>query len=39
MVYFEKRNTATLELYWQGPDDDDFKFVPAENFAHDPTKE
>jgi hypothetical protein len=39
MIYFEKRNTATLELYWQPPGEEDFKFVPAANLGHDPGKE
>lgn len=34
IVYFERRNTATLELYWQPPGTDGFDFVPAEAFAH-----
>lgn len=35
--YFEKRNTSTLELYWQAPGSDaDPVFVPAEAFAHIP---
>ena len=36
LIYFEKRNTSTLELYWQPPGSDEFKFVPAEAFAHVP---
>ncbi|MSO64909.1 MAG: hypothetical protein EXQ85_03750 [Alphaproteobacteria bacterium] len=38
MVYFEKRNTSTLEMYRQPPGTEEVKFVPAENFAHDPAK-
>ena len=34
LLYFEKRNTSTLELYWQPPGTDAFVFVPAEAFAH-----
>lgn len=34
IVYFERRNTSTLELYWQPPGADGFDFVPAEAFAH-----
>lgn len=36
LIYFEKRNTSTLELYWQPPGADEFEFVPAEAFAHIP---
>lgn len=36
LIYFEKRNTSTLELYWQPPGADEFEFVPAEAFAHVP---
>ncbi|PHQ72367.1 MAG: hypothetical protein COB93_00350 [Sneathiella sp.] len=32
--YFEKRNTSTLELYWETPDGGDMDFVPAAAFAH-----
>ena len=39
MIYFEKRNTSTLELYWQPPGEEDFKFVPAANLGHDPSKQ
>ena len=39
LIYFEKRNTSTLELYWQPPGTDEFVFVPAEAFAHDPNKD
>ena len=37
VLYFEKRNTATLELFWIKPKEDtSLKFVPAEAFAHIP---
>ena len=39
LLYFEKRNTSTLELYWQPPGTDEFVFVPAEAFAHLPADE
>ncbi len=39
MVYFEKRNTSTLELYWLRPGrEGDLELVPAKAFAHVPTK-
>ena len=34
MLYFEKRNTSTLELYWAPPGTADLAIVPAEAFAH-----
>lgn len=35
LLYFEKRNTSTLELYWSRPGEDEgLEFVPAEAFAH-----
>ncbi|HZD24739.1 MAG TPA: PA14 domain-containing protein [Alphaproteobacteria bacterium] len=34
LMYFERRNTSTLELYWQPPGASEFSFVPAEAFAH-----
>ncbi len=34
LLYYEKRNTSTLELYWQPPGTDEFVFVPGEAFAH-----
>ncbi|MFQ5974217.1 MAG: PA14 domain-containing protein [Alphaproteobacteria bacterium] len=38
LLYFEKRNTSTLELYWSTPSEDEaLEFVPAEAFAHLPT--
>jgi hypothetical protein len=33
IVYFQRKGTATLELYWLPPGADDFDFVPAEAFA------
>lgn len=37
IIYFEKKNTATLELYWQEPGaSGDPAFVPAAAFAHIP---
>ncbi len=37
VIYFEKRNTSTLELYWKTPGSAaDFTFVPADAFAHSP---
>ncbi len=37
LAYFEKRNTSTLELYWQPPGGKgDPVFVPASAFAHIP---
>ncbi len=33
IVYFQRKGTATLELYWQPPGADGFVFVPAEAFA------
>ncbi len=36
LLYFERKGTATLELYWRPPGDEDadLAFVPAEAFAH-----
>lgn len=35
LLYFEKRNTATLELYWLRPGEEGgLNFVPAEVLAH-----
>lgn len=37
VIYFEKRNTSTLQLYWKTPGQaGDFAFVPAEAFAFTP---
>tara|TARA_R110001599_G_scaffold248520_1_gene448465 strand:+ start:1073 stop:1711 length:639 start_codon:yes stop_codon:yes gene_type:complete len=32
--YFEKKNTATLELYWEAPGFGELDYVPAEVFSH-----
>ncbi|MZR30558.1 PA14 domain-containing protein [Sneathiella litorea] len=32
--YFEKKNTATLELYWEAPGHGEMDYVPAEAFSH-----
>lgn len=36
MLYFERKNTSTIELYWKTPanPDADMAIVPPENFAH-----
>lgn len=34
VLYFERKNTSTLELHWQPPDKQQFEIVPAEAFAH-----
>lgn len=34
ILYFEKKNTATLELYWDPPGPQDVDYVPATAFAH-----
>ncbi|MEM7224683.1 MAG: PA14 domain-containing protein [Pseudomonadota bacterium] len=35
VLYFERKNTSTLELYWQPPGQDgSMELVPAEVFAH-----
>ncbi len=39
LLYYEKKNTSTLELYWQPPGAEEFVFVPAEAFAHLPEEE
>ena len=37
VLYFEKRNTSTLELYWIKPGDDAaLRVVPADMFSHQP---
>ncbi|MFC1829797.1 PA14 domain-containing protein [Thermodesulfobacteriota bacterium] len=32
--YFQRKGTATLELYWQPPEAGDFSLVPPKVFAH-----
>ncbi len=32
--YFEKKNTSTLELYWEAPGGPEMDYVPASAFAH-----
>ncbi|TNE34174.1 MAG: hypothetical protein EP348_11445, partial [Alphaproteobacteria bacterium] len=32
--YFEKKNTSTLELYWETPDGGDMDYVPESAFRH-----
>ncbi len=34
VLYFERKNTSTLELHWQPPDKQEFEVVPAEAFAY-----
>ncbi|MDA0261410.1 MAG: PA14 domain-containing protein [Proteobacteria bacterium] len=34
VLYFERKNTATLQFYWQAPGADDYEIVPASVFAH-----
>lgn len=34
LVYFERKGTSTLELYWQAPGTSNFALVPAEMFRH-----
>ncbi|MBO6826113.1 MAG: hypothetical protein JJ879_07925 [Sneathiella sp.] len=34
ILYFEKKNTATLELYWDPPGPQDVDYVPETAFAH-----
>jgi hypothetical protein len=34
VLYFERKNTSTLELYWQPPDKQEFSLVPSEAFAY-----
>lgn len=34
ILYFEKKNTSTLELYWEAPGHGDMDYVPAEAFGH-----
>ncbi|MGH6933090.1 MAG: PA14 domain-containing protein [Dongiaceae bacterium] len=33
ITYFERKNTSTLQLYWQKPGDADFEIVPADAFC------
>ena len=37
IVYFERKGTSTLEMYWQPPGAESFDFVPADAFFHDNT--
>lgn len=34
VTYFERKSTATLQLYWQPPDKSEFEIVPATAFKH-----
>ncbi len=34
VLYFEKKNTSTLELYWDPPGPEDIDFVPAKAYGH-----
>lgn len=34
LLYFERRGSSTMELYWQPPGVSGFDFVPASAFAH-----
>jgi len=34
ITYFERKNTATLQLYWQPPGKSEFEIVPATAFSH-----
>jgi hypothetical protein len=34
VTYFERKSTATLQLYWQPPGKSEFEIVPAEAFSH-----
>lgn len=34
LLYFQRKGTNTLELYWQKPGEEVFDYVPAEAFAH-----
>jgi hypothetical protein len=34
VTYFERKNTATLQLYWQPPGKNEFEIVPAAAFSH-----
>lgn len=34
LLYFERKGTSTLELYWQPPGAKGFDYVPANAFAH-----
>ena len=34
ILYFEKKNSATLELYWDPPGLEEIDYVPASAFAH-----
>ena len=36
LIYYEKKSTSTLELYWQLPGAEEFVFVPASAFSHTP---
>jgi len=36
VIYYEKKSTSTLELYWQPPGAGSFEFVPAAAFGHIP---
>jgi hypothetical protein len=39
IIYYEKKGTATLELYWQPPGTGSFEFVPEAAFGHIPRED
>jgi hypothetical protein len=36
VVYFQRKGTATIELYWEKPGDREFSVIPAEAYGHVP---
>ena len=36
LIYFERKGTSTVELYWQPPGASDFTIVPAAAYGHVP---
>jgi PA14 domain len=36
LKFFQRRGTATLQMFWKKPGDEDFSFIPAEAYGHIP---
>jgi hypothetical protein len=39
ILYFQRKGTATIELFWKKPEDNEKVIVPAEAYAHTPRQE
>lgn len=36
LKFFQRKGTATLQMFWKKPGDEDFSFIPAEAYGHIP---